>query len=118
MRRKTYYTLLLAGIGLIAAVQFAPGQRRVPVTPEQIAKRIKIEKELQSIAVVDRKVMVPMRDGKADGGGHLSSKDTSKKYPIIFVADALQLQFLGRAHGAPRDMTTNSKPSNAAMPTS
>ena len=29
-----------------------------------IAKRNEIEKELESVAIIDRKVMVPMRDGK------------------------------------------------------
>ena len=38
--------------------------QRGGATPELIAKRNSLEQELQSIAIVDRKLMVPMRDGK------------------------------------------------------
>ena len=38
-------------------------QRGGPLTAEQEAKRWETEKELASVAVIDRKVMMPMRDG-------------------------------------------------------
>ena len=38
-------------------------QQRLTLTPEQVATRWRLEKELQSIAIVERKVMMPMRDG-------------------------------------------------------
>src|SRR5271155_2823061 len=64
---------------------------RQPLTPEEtkalIEKRAAIEKQLEDIAIIDRKVMVPMRDGArmaADIYRPKDSKDTSKKYPIIF----------------------------------
>jgi predicted acyl esterase len=50
------------------------------------ARRNSIEKELESIAIIERKVMVPMRDGKRMQADIYRPKDESKKYPIIFLA--------------------------------
>ena len=50
-----------------------------------IASRNAIEKELEAIAMIERKVMVPMRDGKRMQADIYRPKDETKKYPIIFV---------------------------------
>ena len=52
---------------------------------QQIARRNATEKELESIAIIDRKLMIPMRDGKRMAADVYRPKETSKKYPIIFV---------------------------------
>ena len=58
LRRRLILALLIAATtGTVLA------QRGGPLTPEQATRRWEIEKELQSIAIVDRKVMMPMRDG-------------------------------------------------------
>lgn len=81
-------------------------------TPQQTqdaetrVKRHAIEAELQSIAVVDRKVMVPMRDGKRMAADIYRPKDSSKKYPIIFSRTPYNFNFWDVRLGAPRDMTT------------
>jgi len=71
------------------------------LTPEQrqalIAKREAIETELESVAIIDRKIMVPMRDGKP--------KDTSKKYPIIFSRTPYNFNFWDVRLGTYRDMS-------------
>ena len=64
-----------------------------------IAQRNATEKELESIAIIERKVMVPMRDGKRMQADIYRPKDESKKYPIIFVAHSVQLQLLGCGTG-------------------
>ena len=86
MRRKILSILILAGMGLSVAIQNAPGQWRRDVDPELIAKRNAIENELQSVAIVERKVMVPMRDGKRMAADVYRPKDTSKKYPASSCA--------------------------------
>ena len=72
-------------------------QRTQNLTPEEreklIAKRNAIEKELESGAIIDRKVMVPMRDGKRMAADIYRPKDTSKKYPIIFVRTPYNFNF-------------------------
>jgi predicted acyl esterase len=70
-----------------------------------IARRNAIEKELESIAVVDRKVMVPMRDGKRMAADIYRPKDTSKKYPVVFVRTPYNFNFWDIRLGAPRDMS-------------
>ncbi|MDX2029804.1 MAG: CocE/NonD family hydrolase [Blastocatellia bacterium] len=70
-----------------------------------LARRVELEKELQSIAIVERKVMAPMRDGKRMAADVYRPKDTSKKYPAIFVRTPYNFNFWDVRNGAPRDMT-------------
>jgi putative CocE/NonD family hydrolase len=93
-------TLLFGGMIVFAQPQAGP------LTPQQIATRNSTEKELQSIAVVDRKVMVPMRDGKRMAADIYRPKDTSKKYPTIFSRTPYNFNFWDVKNGLPRDMTT------------
>ena len=86
MQKKTFWTLTLVVLTICLVVQI-PGnetvhsQGRNPITPEVLAKRNAIEAELQSLAIVDRKLMIPMRDGKRIATDVYRPKDTSKKYP-------------------------------------
>src|ERR1051326_1196954 len=88
------------GVFLIAASLFAQG--RGPVNREA---RNKTEQELESIAIIERKLMVPMRDGKRMATDVYRPKDPSKKYPIIFVRTPYNFNFWDVRNGAPRDMT-------------
>jgi putative CocE/NonD family hydrolase len=71
-----------------------------------IAKRNALEKELESIAIIDRKLMIPMRDGKRMAADVYRPKDTSKKYPTIFVRTPYNFNFWDVRLGAPADMST------------
>src|SRR5262245_53413034 len=105
MRRKILWTLLLAVVGFVVAIQIASGQGRGNASPELIARRNSIEKELQSVAIVERKLMVRMRDGKRMATDVYRPKDTSKKYPTIFVRTPYNFNFWDVRSGAPRDMS-------------
>ncbi len=101
----------LAALALLAAPCLpAKGQRQQSMTPEQtkalIAKREDLEKQLEAIAVIDRKVMVPMRDGKRMAADIYRPKDTSKKYPIIFSRTPYNFNFWDVRLGTWRDMST------------
>ena len=111
MRKNISLLVALTGavfcVGLlILGGETAQSQRRGEVTPEVIAKRKAIESELQSIAIVERKLMVPMRDGKRMATDVYRPKDTSKKYPTIFVRTPYNFNFWDVRNGAPRDLTT------------
>ncbi|MGE0104728.1 MAG: CocE/NonD family hydrolase [Blastocatellales bacterium] len=106
MRKRILWTFALAVIALAASIQLASGQARRTAGPELVARRHEIEKELQSIAVVERKVMVPMRDGKRMAADIYRPKDTSKKYPTIFVRTPYNFNYWDVRNGAPRDMST------------
>jgi uncharacterized protein len=105
MRKKILLTLILAGAGFAVAIQIASGQGRGGASPEQIARRHSLEKELQSVAIVERKIMAPMRDGKRMATDVYRPKDTSKKYPTIFVRTPYNFNFWDVRSGAPRDMS-------------
>ncbi len=97
---------LLAALLLATLTTTAFTQNRAVPDAELIAKRNKIEAELQDIAVVDRKVMVTMRDGSKMAADVYRPKDASKKYPIIFSRTPYNFNFWDVKLGAPRDMTT------------
>jgi putative CocE/NonD family hydrolase len=100
---------MLFGISILILVatvvtKRSPAQAPVP-DAALIARRNAIEKELESLAVIDRKLMVPMRDGKRMATDVYRPKDTSKRYPVIFVRTPYNFNFWDVALGAPRDMT-------------
>ena len=96
--------LLLAAGAAGILVPNATTQGRGAATPEQIAARIATETELESVAIVERKVMVPMSDGKRMATDIYRPKDTSKKYPVIFVRTPYNFNFWDVRAGAPRSM--------------
>ena len=75
-----------------------------PSDTQLVAARNETEKKLQAIAVIERKVMVPMSDGKRMATDIYRPKDTSKKYPVIFVRTPYNFNFWDVRLGAPRDM--------------
>ncbi|HYM11570.1 MAG TPA: CocE/NonD family hydrolase [Bryobacterales bacterium] len=97
-------------LAVIACV-VAPHAAAQPVISNQqlIARRNSTEKELESIAVIERKLMVPMRDGKRMATDVCRPKDASKKYPIIFVRTPYNFNYWDVQLGAPRDMSAEIK---------
>src|ERR1700730_12120450 len=83
---------------------------RQQLTPEEtkvlIEKRESIEKQLEDTAIIDRKIMVPMRDGVRMAADIYRPKDTSKKYPIIFSRTPYNFNFWDVRLGTYRDMST------------
>jgi len=105
MLRKILWTLLLVVTGLAGAIQITSAQGRRGADPELIAKRNAIEGELQSVAIVERKLMVRMRDGKRMATDVYRPKGTSKIYPTVFVRTPYNFNFWDVRSGAPRDMS-------------
>jgi putative CocE/NonD family hydrolase len=106
MQRKIIRVSILAALGIIAANHVAPAQRPIGLNPELVSRRNATEKALQSIAIVERKLMVPMRDGKRMATDVYRPKDTSGKYATIFVRTPYNFNYWDVRNGAPRDMTT------------
>jgi len=111
MKQRTFWTLIFALLAVCLVSQF-PASERVysqgrgaALTPEAIAKRNAVENELQSIAIVERKLMIPMRDGKRIATDVYRPKDTSKKYPTIFVRTPYNFNFWDVRNGVPRDLS-------------
>jgi putative CocE/NonD family hydrolase len=91
--------------GLLCVLTALRAQPVGPLTPQAAEQRRATEKALESVAIIDRKVMVPMRDGKRMATDIYRPKDTSKKYPIIFVRTPYNFNFWDVKNGVPRDMT-------------
>src|SRR5881227_1915588 len=111
MRKKIVWILILGVVVCGVAIQSSTyqsvqSQGRAGLTPEVIARRNSIEQELQSVAIVERKLMIPMRDGKRMATDVYHPKDPSKKYPAIFVRTPYNFNFWDVRNGVPRDMTT------------
>ena len=98
--------LLILGVpAVLGTGTNAPSQGRAGANPELVAQREATEKALQSVAIVERKLMVPMRDGKRMATDVYRPKDTSRKYPAIFVRTPYNFNFWDVRNGAPSDMT-------------
>ncbi len=106
--------ILMSALVLITALAFAfsnqigsvNAQPRTGLTPEQVAQRHALEKELQSIAIVERKLMIPMRDGVRIAADVYRPKDTSKRYPTVFSRTPYNFNFWDVRNGVPRDMSS------------
>src|SRR5580658_10168564 len=100
---RTHFLVPVVAAGFL--IPYAPAQQRNAPDPQLVATRNAREKELESIAIIERKVMVPMRDGKRMAADVYRPKDTSKKYPIIFVRTPYNFNFWDVRLGAPADMS-------------
>jgi uncharacterized protein len=106
MRLCSSAAFLLCALAVPALAQ-GPRQQLSPAeTKALIEKRASIEKQLEDIAIIDRKVMVPMKDGVRMAADIYRPKDTSKKYPIIFSRTPYNFNFWDVRLGTYRDMST------------
>ena len=96
--------MLAAGLGAVAASP-ALAQARAPMTDSEKANRWAVENELASLATIERKLMIPMRDGVRIATDVYHPKDASKTYPAIWVRTPYNFNYWDVANGVPRDMT-------------
>ena len=76
------------------------------LTPAQNAQRVETEKELESAAIIDRKVMMPMRDGVRLATDIYRPRNATGKVPIIWVRTPYNFNYWDVRNGVPADMTT------------
>src|SRR2546425_1829453 len=106
MRDKVTLVLIAAALAIAPVSPGSPGQGRGGSSPDLVTQRNALERELQAIAVVERKLMVPMRDGKRMATDVYRPKDTSKKYPTVFVRTPYNFNFWDVRNGLPRDLSS------------
>jgi len=96
---------VLVAISMSAAA-LVHGQQGA-LTAQQRTQRIETENELQSLAVVDRKVMMAMPDGVRLATDIYRPKNSgpSNKVPIVFVRTPYNFNFWDVHNGVPADMT-------------
>src|ERR1044072_4885441 len=94
--------LVSAAISAAAPAHAQPGAR---LAPDAAAKRWETEKELESLAIIERKVMLPMRDGVRLATDIYRPKDEAKKVPAIFVKTPYNFNYWDVRNGVPADLT-------------
>ena len=75
------------------------------MTAEQAEQRWEVEGELQALAVVDRKVMMPMRDGVRLATDVYRPKNATGKVPTIVVKTPYNFNYWDVQNRVPADMT-------------
>ena len=102
MKKRLAAAVLMA---VTAASSAILAQRGQTMTPEQAQRRYDLEKELQSIAVVERKVMMPMRDGVRLATDIYRPKNATGKVGTVFVKTPYNFNFWDVRNRVPSDMT-------------
>jgi uncharacterized protein len=105
MNRFPRNLLLATLMALSGSTAMVLGQRGAGLAPDQAARRWATEKELQSLAVVERKVMMPMRDGVRLATDIYRPKDTTARVPTIWVRTPYNFNYWDVRNGVPSDMT-------------
>ncbi len=77
-----------------------------PLSNADKQKRTDTEAELQSIAVVERKLLIPMRDGVRLATDVYRPKNAKGPVPIVFSKTPYNFNFWDVKNGVPADMTT------------
>ncbi len=91
-------------LGLAALTPLGAQGRGATRDTALVARRDSLEHALEAIAVVDRKLMIPMRDGTRMQFDVYRPKNVAKA-PAIFVRTPYNMNFWDVSLGAPADMT-------------
>jgi uncharacterized protein len=100
--RRLLFATFVAILGASAAI---PAQRGQAPSAELAEQRWKLENELQSIAVVERKVMVPMRDGVRLATDIYRPKNATGKVATVLVKTPYNFNYWDVRNRLPADMT-------------
>jgi hypothetical protein len=94
--------VVMSGIFSLLPKALAQGNSKAA----EIEKRNAIEEELEKVAIIDRKVMVPMSDGQRMAADIYRPKDTAGKFGTIFVRTPYNFNYWDVSLGAPRNMSS------------
>lgn len=104
MRVLLHRFVAAAALALLGATASAQPPQ-LPNVLQLRARRDSLEGELQRLAVIDRKVMVTMRDGLKMQADIYRPKNTGEKVPAIFVRTPYNFNWWDVRVGAPADMS-------------
>ena len=108
MARNFRHLVLATTVLAVGAATVPPARaqgRRGPMTPEQRQERWDLEHQLESLAVIDRKVMLPMKDGARMAADIYRPRDTTRQYPTIFVRTPYNFNYWDVRNGVPSSMS-------------
>jgi hypothetical protein len=105
MQNRSRHLILAVLMAAFATGTLIDAQQQGTLTAAEKQRRWDIENELQSIAIVDRKVMMPMPDGVRLATDIYRPKNATGKVPIIWVRTPYNFNFWDVHNGVPADMT-------------
>ena len=105
MRRLIRVLPVLPLLLLLAPLTGFAAQGPTGMSAEAKARRWALEKELDSLALIDRKMMLPMRDGVRLATDIYRPRDASRKYPVILSKTPYNFNYWDVRNGVPSDMT-------------
>jgi uncharacterized protein len=92
-------------VAVVVAIALLPAQQGGLSAADQ-QRRVAMEKELQDIAIVERRVMIPMKDGVRLATDIYRPKNAAGKVPIVFVKTPYNFNFWDVQNRVPADMST------------
>src|SRR3989454_7158309 len=104
MNKSFRYLILATIVATIAAVAIVRAQQGA-LTAAEKTRRWDTENELQSLAIVERKVMMPMPDGVRLATDIYRPKNATGKVPTIWVRTPYNFNFWDVHNGVPADTT-------------
>ena len=97
--------VLLIAIACVTTVAWLPAQQ-AGLSPAEQQRRRDTEHELQSLAVVERKVMMPMRDGVRLATDIYRPKHATGPVPVVFSKTPYNVNHWDVRNRVPADMST------------
>ncbi|MCC7178615.1 MAG: CocE/NonD family hydrolase [Acidobacteria bacterium] len=104
-RLLSRFTFALA-VAVVLVTTTLPAQQFGTLSPAEVQRRKDLEAELQSIAVVERKVMMPMRDGIRLATDIYRPKGAKGPVPIVFSKTPYNFNYWDVRNRVPADMST------------
>jgi len=104
-RRTVRLAIVMPALACAVGASSALAQPRQQPNAALVARRDSLEKLLQSIAHVERKLMIPMRDGVRMQFDVYRPKSAAAGVPAIFVRTPYNMNYWDTNLGAPADMT-------------
>ena len=104
MQRFFFRLILALATGCVFLLAGSQAQQS-GLSSEQKDQRVQTEKELESVAIIERKVMVPMRDGIRLATDIYRPKNATGKVPVIWVRTPYNFNYWDIGNGVPSDMT-------------
>jgi putative CocE/NonD family hydrolase len=101
MKRLT----LALTVSLVSVTALLPAQQS-GLSPDERQRRFDLENELQSVATVERKVMMPMRDGVRLATDIYRPKNATGPVPIVFSKTPYNFNYWDVRNRVPADMST------------
>src|SRR5688572_4746043 len=104
MKHRRVVVLVFSALCILNSA--LPGAQQATLTPAEVQRRRELEAELQQIAHVERRVMIPMKDGVRLATDIYRPKNATGRVPTVFVKTPYNMNFWDVRNGVPADMTT------------